>query len=499
MDQQFPDITGTFSAVTGGIRYLMPEIALVAAFLLGVIIDLFFSRRFRHAVLICAAAGLGAAAWLTLAAGDDLPADPLFYGMIFSSVFSNVFKLVFYGVALLFLVLCFFNRQLQQHAKGTGDLYNILLVVVLGMSFMSMSINLLMVYLSVEMVSVGSYLMVGYISGNSRQAEASIKYALFGGACSAIMLYGISLIYAFTGTLDLGEIMVRGLENVPSLSSATAITLVLAGIGFKLSFVPVHFWSPDVYEGAPTPVTAFLSTGPKIAGFALLLIFLMTFFVAAEGHRFFDFKNTISVIAIMTMVVGNFSAVWQDNIKRMLAYSSIGHTGFILMGFVSLDHGGFRAMFFYVIVYALMNMAAFMLADYVEQRANAVTATGYAGLGKRFPLAFTIFVVVLISLTGIPPTGGFIGKLLIFSSVWGQYRATHALLPLAMLITGAVTTVISLFYYLKIPLNAWLRSGDTAVTITTKNGLLVYTAFAIMLILLAVGIFPQLITAYLPG
>jgi len=496
MNDFLPYISQSLNQVINSLPYFYPELVIGLLFLAIIITDLIFSKKRPQAVFFLTLAGLLVVAYLTLQQLMWVDYRPVFGGMIHPDRLSVYFKLIFCVVSVLFVLFIRNNRELQAHAKGTGDLYAILVAVLLGMNLMAMSANLLMIYLSIEMVSVGSYIMVGYVSANNREAEAAIKYALFGAMCSAIMLYGMSLLYAFTGTLDTADpAFLSGLRSVPSVSSGVALSMVLVGIGFKLSFAPLHFWVPDVYEGAPTPVTAFLSTGPKIAGFAILIRFLSAF--RSHGAEVFDFNEVLAFIAFMTMIIGNFSAIWQNNVKRMLAYSSIAHTGFILMAVLQFSEGGLKSILFYLFVYSLMNMTAFMLADQIEEQTGAIRITDYKGMGKKLPLTFFIFVIILISLTGLPPTAGFIGKLFIFSSVLEYYNSSGSYYVLILTITGVIATLVSLFYYIKVPLNAYLRYAKMETDLVEKRTFLVYLSLFLMAVLIILGIFPQLITNFI--
>jgi NADH-quinone oxidoreductase subunit N len=496
MNDFLPYISPFLNQIINSLPYFYPELTIGLLFLAVIITDLFFSKTIPQIAFFVTLAGLLFVAYFTLKQLTNTSFGPVFGGMVWSDRLSVYFKLIFCTILLLFVLFIRNNRQLQVHTKGTGDIYAILTAVLLGMNLMAMSANLLMIYLSIEMVSVGSYLMVGYVSANNRETEAAIKYALFGGVCSAIMLYGMSLIYAFTGTLDTASpAFISGLGAVPSLSSGVALSMVLVGIGFKLSFAPLHFWSPDVYEGAPTPVTAFLSTGPKIAGFAVLIRFLYAF--RSSGTGVFDFNELLAFIAFITMIIGNFSAIWQNNVKRMLAYSSIGHTGFILMAVLQFSEGGLKSILFYLFIYSLMNMAAFILADQIEEQTAAINITDYKGLGKKLPLTFFAFVIVLISLTGLPPTAGFIGKLFIFSSVLEYYNSSGSSYILILIITGAITTLISLFYYIKIPLNAYLRNSKTEIYLVEKRNFIIYLSLFLMSSLIILGIFPQWLSDFI--
>jgi len=268
--------------------------------------------------------------------------------------------------------------------------------------------------------------------------------------------------------------------------------LVLAGIGFKLSFVPMHFWVPDVYEGASTPVTAWLSTLPKIAGFALLVNFLRPF-IYYPGWSAFDFRFYLAIISIITMIAGNFAAVMQKNIKRMMAYSSIGHTGFALMAIIVYNDSAFSALVYYLAVYGIANIGALALATYFANATGAENIEGYKGLGLKLPAASVCFAIVLVSLTGLPISAGFNGKLLLFSATYSFYQSNQNPLLLALLITGAVTTVVALFYYIKIPRNLFLKRTDNVIDVTKKSINIVILAIIICFLIILLGLRPDLL------
>jgi len=253
--------------------------------------------------------------------------------------------------------------------------------------------------------------------------------------------------------------------------------------------VPFHFWTPDVYQGAPTPVTAFLSTAPKIAGVALLARILYAWPVESWAYQYLH--TLILVSAIVTMLLGNLAALRQTHVKRMMAYSSIGHTGFLMMAVLAYSAGEYGVLLFYLSVYSLMNMGVFLFADYIESRTGATDVTEYNGLGPAMPVAFVGFVLLLISLTGIPPTSGFVAKLLVFTAVFGNWQLTGNPGMIILLIVGALTTVISLFYYFKIPLNAFLRKQEGSVDIRPTQSYLVLIATLTVLAVLLLGIFPD--------
>ena len=499
MKDLLPNISTQLTDALGSIPYFMPEIYLTALFVLVLITDLLFGKNSLKLCRTVAAAGM------LLVIFKDLQqfqlvlngAHYLFNNMLLLHRTSIVFKLIIDLLSFLLLLYFTWDNRLKAHKKGLSDLYTIVIGSVLGLHLMIMAVNLLSVYLAIEFVSIASYLLVAYRSENAFSTEAGLKYVLFGAAASAVMLYGISLLYGFTGSLDLfSGHLPESLLQVNALSVSFALVLVLAGIGFKLSFVPVHFWVPDVYEGSATPVTAYLSTLPKIAAFALLVNFVTPFVFLKEWHGF-DFRLVLSAIGIVTMVVGNFAAVLQTNVKRILAYSGVGHTGFAMMALVTFTQQGLSALSYYLLVYGMANIAALALANYFENTEGITDVKDYKGLGFKYPLASVCFVVVLISLTGIPISAGFTAKVFAFSAVYSVYQQGHDVWLLALLITGALTTVVSLFYYIKVPLNLFLRRSELIVSENKRSLSLVIFSTVIAILLVIFGIFPDLLIKYM--
>ncbi len=503
MHDLLPFLPISLSNVMDGLQYFIPEFYLALLFVLVLVTDLLFGRNSERLCRIIACAGILLVIQrdyqqiqLLLLNGQG-NGRSLFGEMLFLSGTSINFKLVIDVLAFMLLLYFEWDDRLKSHRKGLSDLYSIAVGSILGLHLMVMSVNLLSIYLAIEMVSIASYLMVAYRSETSNGTEAGLKYVLFGAASSAMLLYGISLLYGFGGTLSLfsGDLVIN-LSNASPVAVSFALVLVLIGIGFKLSFVPMHFWVPDVYEGASTPVTAWLSTLPKIAGFGLLINFL-TPFIFFEKWPGFDFRLALSVVGIITMIAGNFAAVLQSNVKRMLAYSSIGHTGFALMAVVTFTSASLSALTFYLAVYALANIGSLALATYFANVANADNVEDYKGLGHKYPAASVCFVIVLISLTGLPVTAGFNGKLFVFSTVYGVYEQGHNIWLLLLMITGAITTVVSLFYYIKIPLNLFLKRTEVAVNPIAKSHNIIALVIVISVILVLLGIFPGVIYKHL--
>jgi len=494
MNDLLPFLPGLLKQVFDGVPYFMPEIFLSALFVVLLVTDLLFGKNSAWICKIIACGGL------IVIAMKDVEQTKLLLGgsqLFFSNMLllhekTVAFKLMIDVLSALLLLYFNWDDQLASHKKGLTDLYSITIAAVFGMHLMVMATNLLSIYLSVEMVSIASYLMVAYRAENRLSSEAGLKYVLFGAASSAIMLYGISLLYGFGGSLNLFEgNLLPGLIQVNPLAVALALLLFLVGIGFKLSFVPVHFWVPDIYQGAPAPVSAFLSTVTKIAAFGLFINLLTPFIFFPGFSKVFDFSLFLSVVGILTMIAGNFAATLQKNLKRMLAYSSIGHTGFALMALVNAGIQGISALTFYLFAYSLANIGAWMLASYFSNTANAENMDDFKGLGFKYPLASVAFVIILISLTGIPVTAGFYGKFLVFSSVYTVYQASHNIWFLLLMITGAVTTVVSLFYYIKVPLNLFLRKTERTTGFASTSSYLLVSIAIISLLVVCLGLFPD--------
>ncbi|MES2276835.1 MAG: NADH-quinone oxidoreductase subunit N [Bacteroidota bacterium] len=498
MHQLLPNISQQLDNAISGVTLFMPEIYLGILFLLVLVTGLIYTKNAAGMSRIIAVLGM-----VFVIARDVLQyrmpgGGTIFSGMLVLNHTVVLFKLVIDVISVLLLCYFAWDRHLKAHKKGLADLYAIAIASILGLHLMVMSVNLLSIYLSIEFVSLASYLMVAYKSEQGFSAGAGLKYVLFGAASSAVMLYGISLLYAFTGSTDVfAAPFVDGLAKINGLSVAFALVLFFAGMGFKLSFVPMHFWVPDVYQGAATPVTAWLSTLPKIAAFALLLNVLIPFVFNPLHQTIFNFRLFFAVIGLVTMVAGNFAAVMQQNVKRMLAYSSIGHTGFALMAIICFSEDGVKALIFYLAVYAVANIGALILASYFANITGAENMTDYKGLGFKLPAASVCFVIILISLTGLPVTAGFIGKVLIFQSVYNAYQQNHQLIYMLLLGTGALTTVVALFYYIKIPLYLFLRKSDDNHEYHVSNQSLLIAVIVISLLLVFIGIFPDYLVKWL--
>jgi NADH-quinone oxidoreductase subunit N len=416
---------------------ILPEIGLLLLAALILVLDLVWRGPARRSLGWVTAGGLliliGIALVFTRPDGDP---QLIFGGMLRLDGTTYVFRLIFMmaaGLTALFMM--------DQEPEGRqGEFYALMIMATLGMSLMAASGDLIMLYLAIETTAMPLYVMAGFATRDPRSSEAGIKYFLFGAFTSAVMLYGFSLLFGFTGTTNLyamAALLVSG--AVPLGVTLVAVMLVLVGFGFKISVVPFHFWAPDVYEGAPTPVAGFLSTASKAAGFAVVMRVMMAVFPESAP----SWTVLVATLAAASMIVGNVLALVQKNIKRLLAYSSIAQAGYILVGVAAASPLGYAGATFYLISYLVTNLAVFGIIALVGRTVCSDDVEAYAGLHRRNPGMAWAMLVALLSLGGIPPLSGFVGKLLVFGAA-----VEAGLIWLAFL--GVITSVVGLYYYLTI-------------------------------------------------
>ena len=366
----------------------------------------------------------------------------LFEGMIVNDSLSIFFKWILLCSTLSIIIVSNKDNSILDTVKG--EYFAMLLIILLGMFAMVSANNLLMVYLSIEMVSIPSYIIAG-ISKNDRESnEASLKYVIYGSFASGIMLFGLSLLYGVAGTTDITLLASKVASFDSSFIIYLSMIFVVVGFGYKISMVPFHYWTPDVYQGAPIPVTAFLSVAPKAAGFAILIRFFYAIFVDADGNPVVEWTSFIAIFSALTMTVGNVLALKQDNIKRLLAYSSISHVGFMLIAFSIISVDSIASILFYLVFYMFMNLSAFYMAIYMSSNYGADNIDDWSGIGKKVPVLSFFMVLSLASLAGLPPTSGFVGKVYVLRNLFadGQF--------LWLGLVAIINTVISLYYYFKI-------------------------------------------------
>ena len=447
------------------LRFFAPELILAGTVLVVVVLDLLLSNKTILGVL--GILGLLLGLWTT-AQLYGAPEGWLFHRMIILDNFSLFFKVVSLLAVLLVMWMSMGSNEVRQVYQG--EYYAILLTSGLGMIFMASSSNLLMAYLALELLSLTSYILTGTLPRNKRSSEAALKYLIYGGVASGAMIYGMSWVYGMTGSLDyarINEVLFQA--DVNRLALFIAFVFILAGFGYKIVFVPFHMWSPDVYHGAPTPITAFLSVGSNAAGVAVMIRF---FFPAVsrlqDGGNWLlvpgvEWPQLLLVVSMLTMTLGNLSALNQQNVKRMLAYSGIAHAGYILMGLVVLNNDGLRAMLFYIVVYLIMNLGAFLVVMIVANATGREDMDGYRGLawrGAAFPAV--CMAIFLFSLTGLPPMAGFVGKFFLFAAA---IRSEFYILA----VVASINSVISLYYYARVVKTMFLDDpipGDPQVSTT---------------------------------
>jgi NADH-quinone oxidoreductase subunit N len=356
-----------------------------------------------------------------------------------------------------------------------GEYYTLLLTCGLGMIFMAASSNLLTAYLSLELVSLTSYVLTGFLPHSRRSSEAALKYLIYGGVASGTMIYGMSWIFGMTGSLDYAAIQGALAHNqVSKIALFMAFVFIMAGFGYKIVFVPFHMWSPDVYQGAPTPFTAFLSVASNAAGIAIMIRFFFpgVSSMAAGGEwtavAGVEWPHVLLFVSMITMTVGNLSALNQKNLKRMLAYSGIAHAGYMLMGLAVLSNDGLQAILFYIVVYLIMNLGAFLVVVMIANATGNEDIESYRGLAWRGAVVPAVCLAVfLFSLTGLPPFAGFIGKFFLFAAV---LKAGGVFVILA--IVAVLNSVISLYYYAKVVKVMFLDTpepSDKAVAVDGGN------------------------------
>jgi NADH-quinone oxidoreductase subunit N len=472
------------------LQYFRPELALTVTFCVAIIADLIF-RRSTLVVPALAMAGLIVAGFLVV--GQSGEQVSIFSNMVAVDSFAGFFKIIILVSAILVVVFSLGSAELNSKGRSLGEYYALLIALTLGMVLMAGASNLLMMYLALELSSLSSYILSGYTREAPDSSEASLKYVIFGAVSSGLMLYGISIIYGIAGSLDIytiNQVLAQG--NYNTLTLLIAGILVLAGFGYKISAVPFHFWTPDVYEGAPITITAFLSVASKAGGFAMMIRYLKVTFIDTSvvslpagmwaSLKGVDWMTIVAVLSVLTMTFGNLVALWQTNMKRLLAYSSIAHAGYMLMGVVVLSNDGLAAIMLYFSVYLFMNLGAFYIVMLVANQIGSEDMEDYKGLGPRAPFITVALAIFLVSLTGLPPTAGFIGKLYLFAAL-----LNHGWIWLA--IVGALNSVISLYYYVKVFRNMYLHAPDQSATPLTFSMMQRVTVLILLVPTLLFGLY----------
>ncbi|MBO2520516.1 MAG: NADH-quinone oxidoreductase subunit N [Clostridia bacterium] len=452
---------------------LLPEIILAGLGLLLLALDLTVSSKRTLAV----AGVIGTLATLAaVVANFGAPATEIWSGTIRVDAFAQYFKLIF--AVILGLVFLFSGEYLERREVKVGEFYILVTFATLGAFLMASSLELITIYIGLELMTISSYVLAGMLRNDARSSEASIKFFLMGALTSGVILYGLSLLYGLTGSTHLAEIA-AGLAASPNASLITAAgVFIIAGFGFKIAAVPFHMWAPDTYEGAPTPVSAFLITASEAAGFAALLRILLVGLAPALPQ----WQAVLAVIAFVTMTFGNVTAIVQTRTKRMLAYSAIAQAGYVLVGVAVATPESVSAMLFYLMVYAFSTIGAFAVVIMLSNHVPSEEIEDFKGLARRAPAFALSMAFLLLSLIGVPPTGGFFGKLSLYRAavdggmVW---------LALAMVLNSA----ISVPYYFNVIRNMYLAEGPSTA-LGARPGLKIALGISVAATLL-LGVFPE--------
>jgi len=471
-------------SIISDLIFIKPEIAIAATLVLIILVDL-ISPKSKTALPYISLLGIAIAGVFVVqqfgTAEFAFKTSPS-SGMFAADNFGSFFKIIILLASVFVIFFSISSSEIKSAHDRLGEYYTLMFGMILGMFFIASATDLILIYISIELLSLSSYVLAGFVKNTVRSSEASLKYIIYGGVSSGIMLFGISLIYGLTGTTNLYEInSIIQIQSFPHITFLIATLFIMVGLGFKISAAPFHFWTPDVYEGAPLPITAYLSVASKAAGFVVLIRFIKITFidtVDANGNwellDIIDWKSIIILLSILTMTLGNFAALWQDNLKRMLAYSTIAHAGYMLLGLAVMSDAGIMAIMVYFIVYALMNLGAFLVVMLVANKIGSEEIDDYKGLGKSMPFLGIMLAIFLVSLIGIPPTADFIAKLLLFIALVDANL-------IALAIIALLNSVVSLYYYIRVLKNLYLvkvEEEKPEIPVSFANGVLLIVLVA---------------------
>ncbi len=459
---------------------LMPQLVIVSTLLIVLVFDMIDSiskKTLGWMTIVGAVIALWASINLLQAGTDQTQFNDMFRVDSYSLFFNIIFLVSTILVALISI------SYLGKEDKKQGPYYLLILLATLGMMLMAAGNELIIIFLGLELMSLSLYVLAGYFRESPASSEAGMKYLLLGAFASAFFLYGIALIYGAAGTTSIPGIAEKLTTESQSPLLLAGTFLLIVGFGFKVAIVPFHQWAPDVYEGAPTTIAAFISAGPKAAGFAAFIRIFMEALPDIQS----EWTGVIVLLAMLTMTVGNVIAIAQTNIKRMLAYSSIAHAGYVMIGLAAANPDGKSSAMVYLLVYCVMNIGAFgavILAKTAD--GESLTISDYAGLGFRKPLLGIFMMLMLLSLAGFPPTAGFVGKFYLFKSAIGAELYL-------LVIVGAINTAISAFYYLRVVVTMYMREPEEELEFSPYPSTLVIGLVLAAIGVLLIGILPSLL------
>jgi len=403
----------------------------------------------------------------------------LFGGMLKLNQISLFFDILYISIGLITLI--FSQGYLEKRgSKSRGEYPALILFAVIGMMLMTRANDLVIVFLGLELLSISLYVLVGFLRHDNLSNESGLKYLLLGAFATGFFLFGAAFTYGATGTTNYdGILLAIANDNILSkIYLVLGIGLLLIGFAFKVALVPFHMWSPDVYQGAPTTVTGFLCTAPKAAGFGALLILFNN--PLADMH--YQWQDIFWLLAVLTMTVGNVTALVQSNVKRMLAFSSISHAGFLVMGILVLNVSSISAVLFYLVTYSVINLGSFAIVSAVEGEENGLKFKDYRGLGLRYPWLAAAMTIFMISLAGFPPTAGFVAK-------YGLFSAAIAEGYIWLVVIAVLNTLISVYYYLRLVINMYMKEEENAL-ISSFNIIVIGLIWIMAAMMIILGIIP---------
>ena len=462
--------------------FFWPELLLSVTIITAILADLFYSKKDSFKVVYWSLGGM----FLTYIAIrlQNIEPTSLFMDTVAHDPFSQFFKILILISTAIVMLMSLLSGELKKYRMG--EYFSIMTIMTFGLFLMTSSIDILMVYLAIEIVSIMSFFLAGYLKRNSLSNEASLKYVIYGAFSSGIMLYGLSILFGLTGSTNFFEMQkaISLLDTDSNLALVLSTVFILVGFGYKISAVPFHFWTPDVYEGSPSTITAYLSIAPKAAGFALMLRFFnqvfgdMSIDISTSWSAINDvpWPELIAVLSAATMTVGNLVAIQQNNVKRMLAYSSIAHAGYMMMALPMMSNSSIEGVMMYLIMYLFMNLGAFFVVIYVKDQIGGEDYNSFDGLGWKMPYVAIPMTLFMVALTGLPPTAGFVGKFYIFAAVIESGSRFYWLA-----FVGVINSVISLYYYIRVVRHMYLL-GERNDEFINPSSKLVLSLLAVLAI-----------------
>jgi NADH-quinone oxidoreductase subunit N len=459
------------------IALLTSEIAVVILALLSIVFDLLMPRQETRRSLgyfaVCGLLGI-----LVYTSNQYGTSATVYHGFFVVDNFALFFKQLFMVATILTLLFSF--DYVERMTRSAGEFYALLLLGLVGMMVMASANDLLTAFIGLELMTIVFYILVGFDLESIKSSEAGIKYAILGSASSAVLLYGMSWVYGFTGNIMLSQIAAH-LTASPAM--LLGLGLMIAGFCFKLSIVPFHMWAPDVYEGAPIPITAMLAMASKAAGFAIVLRVFLVAFAGLSAY----WLPIISLLAGTSMIVGIVAAIWQTNMKRMLAYSSIAQAGYILSGLLAADAAGVKGMLVYAVLYMVANVGAFAVTIAVHNQCGSDDIDDLSGLAQKSPLLAVVMTVSLLSMAGLPPMAGFVGKMYIFMAITDKGYFWLAIL-------GLVMSMVSVYYYMLVVRTMYSKDAKDQQAFTASGSLRI-VALISLIATLFIGIYPAPLAA----